>query len=162
MSIRVLTNAGWGFESNCFVCEPANADGLRIPFSHDEDAGIVFASFVLDDRFSGAPSYVHGGVTLAILDEAVAWAAIAIGGKFAVTHTTNTVFDRPVKLGVSYRVEARVVEQTAERIIADAEVLDERGKRRAATHAELVVLGAAQAADAIGEPVDDALDEYLR
>lgn len=162
MTIRQLTNAGWGFESNCFVCEPANADGLRIPFSHDEDAGIVFASFELDDRFSGAPSYVHGGVTLAILDEAVAWAAIAIGGKFAVTHTTSTVFDRPVKLGVSYRVEARVVEQTAERIIADAEVLDERGRRRAATHAELVVLGSAQAADAIGAPVDGALDEYLR
>jgi acyl-coenzyme A thioesterase PaaI-like protein len=64
-------------------------------------------------------------VTLAILDEGVAWAAIAIGCKFAVTHTTSTLFDRPVKLGVSYRVEARVVEQTAERIIADAEVLDE-------------------------------------
>ena len=122
----------------------------------------MFASVVLDDRFSGAPSYVHGGVTLAILDEAVAWAAIAIGGKFAVTHTTSTVFDRPVKLGVSYRVEARVVEQTAERIIADAEVLDERRKRRAATHAELVVLGAAQAADAVGAPVDGVLDEYLR
>ncbi len=161
MTIRALTNAGWGFESNCFVCEPANADGLRIPFSHDVDAGIVFASFVLDGRFSGAPSYVHGGVTLAILDEAVAWASIAMGGKFAVTHTTSTVFDRPVKLGVPYRVEARVVEQTAERIIADAEVLDERGKRRASTHAELVVLGPAQAADAIGAPVDGALGEYL-
>ena len=152
----------WGFESNCFVCEPANSNGLRIPFSHDVEGEIVFAGFLLDGRFSGAPSYVHGGVTLAILDEAVAWAAIAIGGKFAVTHTTTTVFDRPVKVGIPYRVEARIADSGSERITALAEVRDERGKLRASTRAELVVLGAAQAADAIGATVDVDLAGFVR
>lgn len=159
---RRLTNDGWGFESNCFVCEPANSNGLRIPFSHDVEGEIVFADFLLDGRFSGAPSYVHGGVTLAILDEAVAWAAIAIGGKFAVTHTTTTVFDRPVKVGIPYRVEARIADSGSERITALAEVRDERGKLRASTRAELVVLGAAQAADAIGATVDVDLAGFVR
>ncbi len=73
-----LENARWGFESNCFVCEPRNDAGLRIPFFHDEASATVTATFTLDDRFSGAPSYLHGGVLLAVLDEAMAWATIAL------------------------------------------------------------------------------------
>ena len=76
----------------------------------------MVATFSLGDRFSGAPSYVHGGVTLAVLDEAMAWAAIAIGGKFAVTAETTTRFLRPVLVGKTYRVEARLTSQTAEQI----------------------------------------------
>src|SRR3954454_15176547 len=61
-----LHNETWGFDSNCFVCEPRNDAGLRIPFDHDDETDTVVAEFTLDDAFSGAPSYVHGGVTLAI------------------------------------------------------------------------------------------------
>jgi len=45
----------------------------------------VFAEFELDADYSGAPTLVHGGVTLALLDEAMSWATIALGGKFAYT-----------------------------------------------------------------------------
>ena len=48
MVTRPLENARWGFESNCFVCEPRNAAGLRIPFEHDDEAGVVLA--VLDGK----------------------------------------------------------------------------------------------------------------
>ena len=85
-----LTNDRWGFESNCFVCEPTNGAGLGIPFFHDTAARVVTATFVLDDRFSGAPQYVHGGLALAILDEAMAWATIAIEERFAVTAETTS------------------------------------------------------------------------
>src|SRR5699024_8543549 len=83
--VQALTNDQWGFESNCFVCEARNDAGLRIPFFHDEDTGTVTATFTLDDRFSGAPSYVHGGLLLAVLDEAMAWAAIAVAHRWAMT-----------------------------------------------------------------------------
>ena len=73
MGVQRLHNADWGFESNCFVCEPRNSVGLRIPFDHDRDIGCVTAEFTLDDRFSGAPKFVHGGIVLAILDQAVAY-----------------------------------------------------------------------------------------
>src|SRR4051795_9413637 len=108
VTVRKLDNADWGFESNCFVCEPKNAHGLRIPFAYDDEADVVTAEFNLEDTFSGAPSYVHGGVTLAILDEAMSWATIASANAFAVTQTTTTNFVRPVKLGRNYRVEAKV------------------------------------------------------
>src|SRR3954465_12503647 len=87
VTVRKLHNADWGFDSLCFVCEPKNAHGLRIPFTYDDEADVVTAEFNLSETFSGAPSYVHGGVTLAILDEAMSWATIASAKAFAVTQT---------------------------------------------------------------------------
>lgn len=162
MATTRLTNGQWGFESNCFVCEPANAAGLRIPFSHDEDAGVVRANVQLDDRFSGAPTYVHGGVVLAILDEAMAWATIAIGGKFAVTEETSARFLHPVRLGRPYSVVARVDDPGEERMRCSATVLDAKDRPCTEASATFVVLSAAHAVDVIGSEVtgDDA--RYLR
>ncbi len=153
MAIRALSNEQWGFTSNCFVCEPTNAAGLRIPFEHDDEAGVVRATFDLDGRFSGAPSYVHGGVTLAVLDEAMAWATIAIGGKFAVTSETTTKFGYGVRIGRTYTVEATVDSADADTMQTSARVLDERGRPCVTATATFTVLGAAQVVDVIG--VDD-------
>jgi uncharacterized protein (TIGR00369 family) len=162
VALRRLTNSRWGFESNCFVCEPSNASGMRIPFFHDEDAGLVRADINLDDRFSGAPNYVHGGVVLAILDEAMAWATIAISEKFAVTVESSARFLHPVRLGRGYTVEARVVEPGEEHMACSAVLFD--AKQRPCTEASAVfsVISAAQARDVIGTDVtgDDA--RYLR
>jgi uncharacterized protein (TIGR00369 family) len=148
-----LTNEQWGFTSNCFVCEPKNAAGLRIPFDHDDVAGVVRADFSLDDRFSGAPTYVHGGVTLAVLDEAMAWATIAIGGKFAVTSETSTTFTYPVRVGRAYTVEATVASNDGTTMTTTATVLDDRRRPCVTAAATFTVLGAAQAVDVLG--VDD-------
>src|SRR5687768_3028436 len=101
-----LHNEDWGFDSNCFVCEPKNPSGLQLPFFHDTEREVVEAEFTLDDRFSGAPTLVHGGLSLAILDEAQAWATIAIGHRFAFTVETTSRFLASVRLGHTYRVEA--------------------------------------------------------
>lgn len=151
MAVRRLHNSDWGFDSNCFVCEPRNPTGLRIPFHHDDAAGCVAAEFTLDDAFSGAPKFVHGGVVLAILDEAMAWATIAVGGKFAVTKETSTTFDHPVYVGRSYRVEAFVGATTDATMATRAEVLDEKHRRCAEARATFVVLSAATAREAIGD-----------
>ena len=162
MATHPLENARWGFESNCFVCEPHNAAGLRIPFEHDDEARVVQAAFTLDDRFSGAPTYVHGGVVLAVLDEAMSWATIAIGGVFAVTSETSTRFLRPVRVGRDHTVEARVDEAAEDRLETSASVLDGKGRLCAEARATFVPLGPAQAVDAIGVEVtgDDA--RYVR
>src|SRR5262249_52972511 len=97
--LRPLTNDAWGVPANCFVCGPRNGAGLRIRFHHDTVDEVVVADFVLDERFSGAPRFVHGGVVLAVLDEAMAWATIALVRRFAVTVETTTRFERPVKIG---------------------------------------------------------------
>ncbi len=108
MARHHLDNARWGFESNCFVCEPSNPVGLGIAFVHDDESESVEAEFCLGRDFSGAPHYVHGGLVLAILDEAMAWAAIALGRSMALTRTTSATFLRPVCLDQAHRVVARL------------------------------------------------------
>jgi uncharacterized protein (TIGR00369 family) len=162
MALRPLTNAAWGFESSCYVCEPANPMGLGIPFFHDDAAGTVTAEFRFGAEFSGAPHYVHGGVLLALLDEAMAWAAIAVAGRFAVVQSTATTFDRPVRIDEPHRLEATIQEHTDTAVTARAFIADAADRRCAEGRARLVVLSAAAAGSAIGVPVDRAHLRYVR
>lgn len=157
-----LENSRWGFESNCFVCEEKNTAGLGLEFFADADEGAVVADFSLDQRFSGAPSYVHGGVVLAVLDEAMAWATIALAGSFAVTKETTTRFRAPVHVDGSYRVRAEVEQDDGKQLQCRAEVTDGDGVLCATASATFVALGPAQALDALGTSAtgDDA--RYVR
>ena len=157
-----LENSRWGFESNCFVCEAANTAGLGIEFFVDSDDDAVVADFSLDQRFSGAPSYVHGGVVLAVLDEAMAWATIALAGSFAVTKETTTRFRAPVHVGGDYRVRAEIERDEGDELGCRAEVTDRDGKVCATARATFVPLGPAQAVEAIGTTVTGDDTRYLR
>lgn len=159
---RRLHNDDWGFDSNCFVCEPTNDDGLQIPFYADDDAQQVTARFTLDGTFSGAPTFVHGGVTLAILDEAQSWATIALGGKFAVTTETTSRFERPVMVGETYEARAWLTDVGDKRILTAAEVRNAEDEVCASTTATFVVLSEAVARRAIGEAVAGDTKDYLR
>ena len=131
MTLTPLTNARWGFESMCFVCEEANERGMRIPFFHDDETGTVSAEFTLTEAFSGAPAFGHGGVLMAITDEAMCWATIAGAGTWAVTASNTHRFLRPVRLGRPYRVEAHVAGQDDRGISATALIgRDAPGSRR--------------------------------
>ena len=160
MAIERLEASRFGFDSRCFVCEPANPSGLQVPFFHDTDAEIVFATFDLPAEFSGAPTLVHGGVTLALIDEAMSWATIALGGKFAYTGETSARFEWPVRLGRSYRVEARLVDQADRRMTTEAAVLDGKGRSCVTASATMVVLDLDQAADAIGTDLAEGDTKY--
>lgn len=162
MALVRLHNETWGFDSNCFVCEPKNAHGLRIPFHHDDERDIVVAEFTLDNTFSGAPSFVHGGLSLAILDEAQAWAAIAVAKKFAVTGETTTRFHRPVRLDKTYRVEAKIEDRGDEKLRTSATILDHKDRVCVESEATFIVLSEAVAAEAIGAPLSEEESKYLR
>jgi uncharacterized protein (TIGR00369 family) len=162
MALVRLHNETWGFDSNCFVCEPKNQNGLRIPFLHDDERDVVVAEFTLDNAFSGAPSFVHGGLSLAILDEAQAWATIAIAKKFAVTGETTSRFLRPVRLDKTYRVEARIEDRGDEKLRTSAAILDHKDRICVESEATFIVLSGAVAADAIGAPLSEEESKYLR
>lgn len=155
MAVNRLTNERWGFSSNCFVCEPTNDVGLQIPFFHDDERGVVTATFDLDGSFSGAPSYVHGGVVLAVLDEIQSWATIAVAGKFAITTKTTVDFPKPVRVGRAYTAEAEVSDAGRESIETVARILDHKGEVCARGESRFYVLSAAVAADAIGNVGDE-------
>ncbi len=150
-----LHNDDWGYETNCFVCEPSNERGLRIAFFHDTERGAVIADFELSDAFSGAPTLVHGGVTLAILDEAMAWACIAVSRQWAVTSETTTRFHRAVRVGSTYTVEATITGHDGTTICAEARLLDRRGGLRVEATATFTTLGEAQARRLVGGEIAD-------
>lgn len=160
--MKSLDNAQWGFESNCFVCEHSNAHGLRVPFAHDESRGAVVAEFSLGSEFSGAPTLVHGGIVSAILDEAMAWAAIAVGGVFAVTSKLAVSFDWPVRIDRAYRVEATLLDADGRIIHAEARIIDAKDRVCAAATSTLVPLNAIQAGDVIGAEIAGSDAAYLR
>lgn len=162
MAIRALTNDDWGFTSNCFVCEARNDAGLRIPFFHDTESDVVFAEFELDQRFSGAPTWAHGGVSFAICDEAMAWAAIAIHGKWAVTRTSSASFERPIVIGERYRCEARVGDHDDERVATSATIRSARsGRACVTTTAEMSIVTTVQAPQ-LGIALSGGNERYLR
>lgn len=161
MAIQRLHNEDWGFETNCFVCEPTNERGLRIPFFHDDERSLITAEFELADTFSGAPTLVHGGVTLAVLDEAMAWACIAVGHQWAVTTQTSSTFHRAVRVGREYRVEAGVVDHVDAVMRTFGRVLDQRGQLRVEASAVFTTLAEAQAARLAGGELDDRHRAYL-
>ncbi len=152
MTRQRLSNEQWGFSSNCFVCEPTNAVGLRQRFFHDTELDLVVADLELGPQHSGAPSYVHGGVQLALLDEAMAWAAIAVAERFAVIATLASTFHHPIRVGKQYRLEASIDARTGTQLSGSARILDDQGRTRTEATATLVVLSAAQAVDAGATP----------
>jgi acyl-coenzyme A thioesterase PaaI-like protein len=149
-----LHNDDLGYETNCFVCEQSNEVGLRIPFFHDPDRDLVTAEFTLPDAFSGAPTMLHGGVTLAVLDEAMAWACIAIGRQWAVTSETSTKFHRAIYVDKPHLVEAEVVEQTDSEIITAGRIINLKGVVRAEATATFTALGEAELKRAVGATGD--------
>jgi acyl-coenzyme A thioesterase PaaI-like protein len=161
MAVTRLTNAGWGFASMCFVCEEANALGMRVPFFHDDERGVVTAEFTLTDTFSGAPELAHGGALMALCDEAMSWATIAVAKSFALTASNGHRFLRPVRLGRPYVVEARIVERTD--VIRTAAVITSRSTGKVAVEADAVFtpLDAARAADVIGQEITGTDADYV-
>lgn len=159
MTISRLSNERWGFSSNCFVCEPTNAVGLRQSFLYDSERKVVFADLRLGADHSGAPTYVHGGVQLALLDEAMAWAAIAVAERFAVTGTFTSTFQHPVRVDREYRLEATIDDHSGTTLAASARIVDDRGRQCTSATATLVVLSAAQAIDA-GASLDESTHRF--
>jgi uncharacterized protein (TIGR00369 family) len=162
MSLEALDASRFGFDSRCFVCDRHNPRGLQVPFFQDTDAEIVFADFELPSEFSGAPTLVHGGVTLALIDEAMSWATIALAGKFAYTGDTAARFAWPVRLDRPYRVEARLTARGEHHMTTEAVVLDAKRRPCVTATATMVVLDVDKAAEAIGAPVTGEDTNYTR
>jgi acyl-coenzyme A thioesterase PaaI-like protein len=161
MALHPLRNTAFGFPSECFGCDPDNPVGLRLSFFHDDEAAKVLSEFTLGPAYQGAPRFVHGGLLLAILDEAMAWAAIALADRFAVSRTSKASFRRPVMVDVPHRVEAVVEEHDEASVSALARILNPDGTRCAEATARLVVLSEDTARTAIGTDLGDNA-RYLR
>ena len=149
MSRKLLENT-FGFDSSCFVCDPENESGMRQRFYYDDESRRVVAEFEPSVVLSGAPNYAHGGASMAVLDDAMAWAIIAAEERFGVTRRVETDFVRPVRLGKMYAVEAWVESHEDRGIEARAEISDSRRRVCVAAKGIYTVLTLDEAEAAIG------------
>ncbi len=136
-----LTNDRWGYESSCFVCEQSNASGLQIPFQLDDDGVTVSATFTLSAEHSGAPALVHGGLSLAVLDEAQAWAVIAVTQKWGLTKSTQASFEGAVFVDHPNSVRAWIVEHDDARVHTEAAIVDHTGTEVVRSSSIFTVVG---------------------
>ena len=112
----------------CFACGSLNPHGLGMQFRIEEGAAV--SDFAPAPHHQGYPGLVHGGVVATILDEAMGWAAYG-RGDWSMTGRLGMRFRRPVPLGRTLRVEARVTKvrkrflEVRARLSMDGELLVE-------------------------------------
>lgn len=112
-------------DGRCFACGPENEIGLHLHFEKLGENG-VYARTMLRPEFQGWQGIAHGGVALALLDEAMAHAAGAAGYR-GVTASMNARFRKPVPLGVQIEIEGRVKWMRRNVLELEARVTDPDG-----------------------------------
>ncbi|MGE5597205.1 MAG: PaaI family thioesterase [Hyphomicrobiales bacterium] len=161
MARILLDNRDWDFGSNCWVCDPNNSKGLQVPFYLDEEARRVVAEFTPEVHHSGAPRFAHGGFSMALLDEGMAWAVIALAKQWGVTRRATSVFSRPVRLGEPHSLACWVEGGHASDLTVGGEIVDARGKVCVSVRAEFYVMTEEEAERALGVR-SDAAKNYTR
>ena len=94
-------------DGRCFACGPDNPIGLRLQFERTGERS-VHARITLDPVFKGWQHIAHGGIAMALLDEAMAHAAAAAGFR-GVTASLSTRFRAPVPLQTPLDVSGEVL-----------------------------------------------------
>lgn len=161
MTRVLLDNARWDFGTSCFVCEPKNERGLAIPFYLEVEERRVTSEFTAQTHHSGAPMYAHGGFCMALLDEGMNWAVIALANRFAVTRNMQTEFRRPVRLHARYSITCSIEGIEGTDCIAIGEIQDADGKVCVRARASFYVMTKEEADRALGAQSQQA-EDYTR
>jgi acyl-coenzyme A thioesterase PaaI-like protein len=133
-------------DGNCFACGPTNPIGLRVHFDRADDAEGVLARLTLAPEYQGWRGIAHGGIVMALLDEAMAHAA-GFAGHRGVTATVSVRFRKPVPLEQPIEVRGRVTWQRRNVLGVEANVLDAAGGVLAHAEGSFVSRGRLEAAE---------------
>lgn len=106
--------------TNCYVCGQANQRGLQIKFVRDGEQGSC-ALYTARVEHDGWPGLLHGGITFALMDEAVAWAAFFQGLR-AVTARVEASFKHPIPTGTPLVVRGWTANRKRQLITARADL----------------------------------------
>ena len=111
----------------CFVCGQDNGQGMRLKFAVDPKTAIARGTFTLAGRYQGPPSFAHGGIIAAVVDEAMGKLS-RLDGVVALTAEMTVEYLRPVPLGRKIFVEARATDQKGRNYWRECTIRDARGK----------------------------------
>ncbi|TDC61878.1 PaaI family thioesterase [Actinomadura sp. GC306] len=89
--------------------------------------GLVRGEFTLGHLYEGPPTYVHGGVSAMVLDQALGMAA-AVSGTPGMTATLETRYRRPTPLGVPLTVEAKASRVEGRKVYASGTISGPDGR----------------------------------
>jgi uncharacterized protein (TIGR00369 family) len=128
----------------CFACGPENPIGLHMHFEPDGDG--VRTQLTLAPEFQGWKSVAHGGIAMALLDEAMAHAAGHAGHR-GVTASISVRFRKPVPIGEPLAITGRVAWQRRNVLGLQARVRDASGTLLADGEGKFVSMGPLDAVD---------------
>jgi acyl-coenzyme A thioesterase PaaI-like protein len=133
-------------DGNCFACGPGNPIGMHLRFDRASDGEGVFARATLAPHYQGWRDIAHGGIVMALLDEAMAHAA-GFAGHRGVTATVSVRFRKPVPLERPILVRGRITWQRRNVLGVEGKVFDESGMLLAHAEGSFVSRGRLDAAD---------------
>lgn len=133
-------------DGNCFACGPANPIGMRLQFERATDAEGVVAKARLAAHYQGWRGIAHGGIVMALLDEAMAHAA-GFAGHRGVTAAVSVRFRKPVPLEQPIVVRGRVTWHRRNVLGVEGKILGQDGALLAHAEGSFVSRGRLDAAD---------------
>jgi uncharacterized protein (TIGR00369 family) len=131
-------------DGNCFACGPENPAGMHLHF--ESDAAGVRAHVTLEPQFQGWRGIAHGGIVMALIDEAMAHAA-GYAGHRGVTASVNVRFRKPVPIGQPIDVRGNVTWMRRNVLGVEAKIYDASGTLLAQGEGSFVSRGPLDAAD---------------
>ena len=107
----------------CFVCGRSNPVGLYMKF-FDNGKDDVISDYTVASKYQGFPGVVHGGVSAAMLDEAVGRIAM-IGDhhRFMMSVRLQVKYRHPVPVETPLRVVGRIVRMRGRLALARGEIV---------------------------------------
>lgn len=106
--------------AECFGCGPEQPGGLRMQ-TQVGDQHIVRSTFEVTREHQGAPGLAHGGLLACAFDEALGTVVGQMLRKPAVTGRLETDFKRPVPVGSTLYIIAKLDGMAGRKIYASAE-----------------------------------------
>ncbi|MFK7804969.1 MAG: PaaI family thioesterase [Anaerolineae bacterium] len=116
-------------QGSFFGVSPQNPGGLHLYFKPIEtDSGFIMvrAETSVSATFEGPPGHVHGGITSAILDEAMGNTCFK-NDFFCVSATQTTDWHRPTPLNTPLVIEAHIKKVKGDKIMPESKLMLEDG-----------------------------------
>lgn len=123
----------------CFACGTANPIGLNLQFYRFGNS--VCSDITLGKYYEGWQNMAHGGIISTLLDEVMSWTIIYFKKVFFVTRKMEVKYVNPVLVGIPLTVKGMLRDESAPpKLIARAEIRDDKGKLLVRSKGEFVIL----------------------
>ena len=111
---------------SCFGCGPNNPEGLHLRFTVAPLTHTAAAPVELDERYQGAPGYIHGGIIATLLDEAMSKLNRPLG-VLAMTRNMTVDYLRPAPIHTPLSVLGKHLRREGRKLFHQAELQDAHG-----------------------------------